>query len=117
MFCMYISTDKKIQKIHFLEPCWESCMIRIPQNNSNLYSVERIIVLNYQKDRPTKTKVIARKPLCLQTNVKDYTDPHYNMTGKCLQSCDKYHSPFTSLLYSQQIRELMHHSYDIRNLM
>ena len=83
-----------------------------PKTNSKLYSGERIVVLNFQKDWSTKTKLTARKPLCLQTDVRDYIQTHryYNMTGKCLQSCDKYHSPFmltnqrfdTSFLWHQK---------------
>ena len=35
--------------------------------NHNNYSVLRVIVLRFQKNRSTRTKVITQKSLCLQT--------------------------------------------------
>jgi hypothetical protein len=40
-------------------------------NNPNLYSVSMIAMLKFQQDKSTRTKVIAQKPLCLQTEDND----------------------------------------------
>lgn len=49
----------------------------IPQINSNLYFVERTILLKFQKDRSTRTKVIEWKPLYLQTD--DHGTQHHDI--------------------------------------
>ena len=51
------------------DPFWfllEMGTARIPQINSNLYLMPRIIVLKFQKDQSARIKVIAQKQFCLQ---------------------------------------------------
>jgi hypothetical protein len=52
--------------------CLETCIAIIPKINYNTYSVPSIIALKFQKNRSTKTKVIAWKQMFLQT---DYDRP------------------------------------------
>ena len=46
-------------------PVWKWVGLQYPQINPNLYSETRICA--FKKDRSSITKVIAQKPLCLQT--------------------------------------------------
>jgi hypothetical protein len=54
------------QKTQILAPCLKMGMatnLKIIHN----YSVLKVIVLRFQKNRSTRTKFIAQKSLCLQT--------------------------------------------------
>ena len=64
--------------------------LETPISNPNLYPVARIIVLHFQKDQSIGTKVIARKPLRLQTHDKDnpitiYLAPKFVLSFKMWQ--------------------------------
>jgi hypothetical protein len=48
--------------------CLEKDTITIPHTKSNLYSVPKFIVFKSQKGLLTRTEVVAREQLCLQTD-------------------------------------------------
>ena len=56
---------------HLWVSCLEAGMVTNPNINPYLYSKSSIRVLQIQMDLLTIIKVIAGKPLCLQTDEKD----------------------------------------------
>ena len=73
------STYKKTHPFWHL--VWKHEGLQFPKNNSKVYSVLRIIVLQIQKNLSSRTKVIAGKPLHLQTDVIK-RDPQHNTIAK-----------------------------------
>jgi len=77
------NTYNKTQKttlLHIGNPFLLTGMATIPQIKSNLYSVPGIIVLKFQTDLSTRTKVMAQKSLCLLM----YDNDHRPITWKCI---------------------------------
>ena len=60
--------------------------------NSNLSYVPRIIVLKFQKDRSTRTKVIPRKPFCLQTDDNNSHTQNIQSYNQKITKINKYFS-------------------------